>query len=148
MRIGIISDTHGIFREEWKEHFANCDCLLHAGDLNTKNCYDRFQELGIPTYIVRGNCDHGAWAQGLPKFMQIPLEGRMFYLVHNRADLPFDLTDADYIIFGHTHVPTEYERYGKIFLNPGSAGEDRGAGKSMAILELTEEENKITHIRL
>ena len=78
----------------------------------------------------------------------MPIGGKLFYLVHNRADLPFDLTDADFVVFGHTHVFTHYDRYGKIFLNPGSAVADRGDGKGMAILTLTEDGYALEHIRL
>ena len=103
MKIGIISDTHGIFREDWKAYFSECDCLLHAGDVNTNKCYEAFQKIGIPVYMVKGNCDRGEFAEFLPEFMRVPLGGKLFYLVHNRADLPFDLTDADFIVYGHTH---------------------------------------------
>ena len=65
-------------------------------------------------YAVRGNCDHGEWASYLHEFVSVPINGKLFYLVHNKADLPFDLTDADFIIFGHTHVFTHYDRYGKV----------------------------------
>lgn len=148
MTIGIISDTHGIFREDWKSYFNQCDCLLHAGDVNTKRCYEQFQSLGIPVYLVRGNTDYGEWAEYLPEFMQVPLGGKLFYLVHNKADLPFDLTDADFIVYGHTHCFAHEERYGKIFLNPGSAGESRGDSKSMILLELKETGYEIKRIIL
>ena len=36
MKIGIISDTHGIFREEWHRHLDSCDYLIHAGDFCTQ----------------------------------------------------------------------------------------------------------------
>lgn len=148
MKIALISDTHGIFREDWLSYIKDCDCLIHTGDFNTERCYQRFQELGIPMYMVRGNCDMGEWASYLHEFVSVPIGGKLFYLVHNRADLPFDLTDADFIIFGHTHVYTHYERYGKVFINPGSAGENRGAGKSMAVLTLTESGYEVMPIHL
>ena len=67
---------------------------------------------------------------------------------NNKADLPFDLTDADFIIFGHTHVFTHSDRYGKVFINPGSAGADRGDGKGIAILELTDNGYDVERILL
>ena len=36
-------------------------------------------------------------------FYSSALAARLFFLVHNQFDLPFDLTDADFLIFGHTH---------------------------------------------
>lgn len=136
MKIGILSDTHGIFREDWIPHLTGCDYLIHAGDVNTKTCYEKIESLGIPFYVVRGNSDMGEWAKFLPEFLSVPIGGRIFYIVHNRYDLPFDLTDADFIIYGHTHYYEEYERFGKVYLNPGSAGQPRGDARSMAILEL------------
>lgn len=148
MKIALISDTHGIFREDWMDIIKDCDFLIHTGDFDTKRCYDKFMNTGVPSYMVRGNCDHGEWASFLPVFMPVVIGGKMFYLVHNRMDLPFDLTDADFVIFGHTHVPSHMERYGKIFINPGSAGSDRGAGKYMAVLELTSDGYNVEQIRL
>lgn len=103
MKIGIISDTHGIFREEWHRHLDGCDYLIHAGDFCTQKNYDCFRNFGIPLYMVRGNNDRGDWAKNLPEFLQFRIGGKTFFLVHNQFDLPFDLTDADFLIFGHTH---------------------------------------------
>lgn len=138
MKIGILSDTHGVFREDWVPILTGCDYLIHAGDINTKLCYDKIKALGIPCYFVRGNCDQGSWAEFLPEFLTVPIGGKIFYIIHNKSDLPFDLTDADFVIFGHTHCYAEYERFGKVFINPGTAGQPRGDGRSMAILELKE----------
>lgn len=148
MKIGILSDTHGVFREDWLPHFAECDYLIHAGDITTKKCYEKLKSLGIPIYMVRGNNDIGEWAAYLPEFLQIPIGGKLFYLIHNKNDLPFDLTDADFVIFGHTHQYTCYERFGKVFLNPGSAGQPRGDVKSMAILEITGHSYEVRRIFL
>lgn len=148
MKIGILSDTHGVFREDWVSILTQCDYLIHAGDINTKTCYDRIKALGIPCYFVRGNSDHGEWARFLPEFLTVPIGGKIFYIIHNKSDLPFDLTDADFVIFGHTHCYTEYERFGKVFLNPGTAGQPRGDGRSMAILELKEDAYTIRRIPL
>ena len=46
MKIGIISDTHGIFREEWHRHLDGCDYLIHAGDFCTQKNYDCFRNFG------------------------------------------------------------------------------------------------------
>lgn len=148
MKIGILSDTHGVFREEWLPHMTDCDYLIHAGDIDTKTCYEKLKSLGIPLYLVRGNCDRGDWAKYLPEFLQVPIGGKLFYIVHNKSDLPFDLTDADFVIFGHTHCYTHSERFGKVFLNPGSAGQPRGDARSMAILELEDDAYAVQRIFL
>ena len=89
MKIGIISDTHGIFREEWHRHLDGCDYLIHAGDFCTQKNYDCFRNFGIPLYMVRGNNDRGDWAKNLPEFLQFRIGGKTFFLVHNQFDLPF-----------------------------------------------------------
>ena len=114
MKIALVSDTHGVCRKELFDHIKNCDYLIHTGDFDNERTYNRFLNCGIPMYAVRGNCDHGEWASYLHEFVSVPINGKLFYLVHNKADLPFDLTDADFIIFGHTHVFTHYDRYGKV----------------------------------
>ncbi len=148
MKIGIISDTHGIFREDWRTHLAQCDYLIHAGDVNTKTCYNKFMHLNVPCCIVRGNCDTGAWAELLPGHLQVKIGGKIFFIVHNKSDLPFDLTEADFVIFGHTHCYSHSERFGKVFLNPGSAGQPRGDARSMAVIELLEDSYEIRRILL
>ena len=148
MKIALVSDTHGVCRKELFDHIKNCDYLIHTGDFDNERTYNRFLNCGIPMYAVRGNCDHGEWASYLHEFVSVPINGKLFYLVHNKADLPFDLTDADFIIFGHTHVFTHYDRYGKVFINPGSAGADRGDGKGIAILELTDNGYDVERILL
>lgn len=148
MKIGILSDTHGIFREDWLQELNACDHIIHAGDINTKSCYEKFQALSIPCSFVRGNCDHGEWAMSLPTFLSIELGGRTFYVAHQKADFPFDLTDADFLIFGHTHQYSCYDRFGKVFLNPGSAAQARYDSNSLAILELKKDSYEIRRVIL
>ncbi len=139
MKLAMISDTHGIFRADWIPHFTGCDYLIHAGDIDSGACYEKLKALDIPLLAVHGNCDMGSWAQFLPETLTIPLGGKMFYIAHNKYDLPSNLTCADFVIFGHTHQFETYERHGTVFLNPGSAGEPRGDSRSMAILTISED---------
>lgn len=148
MNIGLISDTHGKYYESWKQHFERCDALLHAGDFETYDCYEWFMKLQIPFYAVKGNCDRGAWAAYLPASMNIPFEGKLFHLIHNRSYLPLDLDEIDYVIFGHTHIPHNEKMRGIQFINPGSAGIDRGAGLTMSIIHLSKAEMSLEKIIL
>ena len=148
MKIALVSDTHGICREELLEQIKKCDYLIHVGDFERESCYQKLQETGIPMYAVRGNSDRGEWVAYLHAFLAVPIGGKMFYLVHNQMDLPLDLSDADFVIYGHTHVFAHYERHGKVYINPGTAGQDRGDGKSMAVLTLKEDGYKLERIYL
>jgi hypothetical protein len=139
MKIALLSDTHGIFREDWIPHITGCDYLIHAGDVDSRTCYEKIKSLGVPAYFVRGNCDKGDWAENLPEFLSVPIGGKIFFIAHNQYDFPCDITDADFLIYGHTHVYAYYGRFGKTYINPGSAGQSRGDSKSMAVLELKED---------
>lgn len=148
MKIGILSDTHGILCEEFKQSLSTCDYLIHAGDINTENCYHELKDLHIPIYMVRGNCDYGDWSQFIPETLSFRIDGLTFYLIHNRSQLPYKMPEADFIIFGHTHQYTTYERLGRTFLNPGSAGQSRGEMLSIVILTIADGTYSIEKITL
>ncbi|MDD3337965.1 MAG: metallophosphoesterase [Lachnospiraceae bacterium] len=136
MRIGILSDTHGVLPEYFENELKNCDYIIHAGDIGTERCYQQLKALSVPLYMIRGNCDHGRWAAYLPESLAFHIDGLRFYLVHNINDLPYRLEDTDIVITGHTHVYQTYDYRNICYINPGSAGKSRGAsGHSMAILE-------------
>ena len=65
-RIGIISDTHGLIRPEVMNALSDCDCIVHAGDINQPEVLDTLRTLA-PVYAVRGNADKGIWAESLPE---------------------------------------------------------------------------------
>lgn len=148
INIGLISDTHGRINEDWKKYFDQCDYIFHTGDLDDEEAYNFFMNLGKPTYIVRGNCDRDYYSEYLPDDMKVPVGGKLFMLIHNRAYLPWDLDEVDFVIFGHTHIPADEVHDGIRFINPGSAGNDRGAGRTMAILHLDGDNCTVEKINL
>lgn len=122
-RIAILSDTHGLLRDEVKEELRQADIILHAGDINTQTIVDEMKK-AAPLYIVRGNNDK-EWAEEIPKTCTVTIEGVTFFLVHNKKDIPMDLTGVDIIIVGHSHKYEEKEVDGRLLLNPGSCGKRR-----------------------
>lgn len=148
MKIGILSDTHGVFREEWGSYLKGCDYLIHAGDVHTKECYETIKALGIPLYLVRGNNDIGRWAKYLPEFLQVSIGGKIFFIIHDEMELTADVTQADFVIFGHTHHFTTYERGKTVFINPGSTTQGRGDSRSLVLLTLTENDYQLRRILL
>ena len=64
MKVGVISDTHGLLRQEVLEILRSCDCILHAGDINNRGVLDTLEQIA-PVYVVRGNNDK-EWAEHLP----------------------------------------------------------------------------------
>lgn len=136
MKVGILSDTHGVLLEYFIPYLTSCDYLIHAGDLHTQKCSDNLKSLGVPSYIVKGNCDNGPWAKYIPELLTVCIAGKIFYIIHKQCDLPRDRSDADFIIFGHTHQFQTYQHRQKVYINPGSASQSRSGPNSIVILTL------------
>jgi putative phosphoesterase len=124
--IGVISDTHGLLRPQALEALRGCDLIIHAGDVGKPEILDPLRALA-PLYVVRGNVDHGDWADRLPMTVTVHAGGHMLHVVHNIADLDLDPSAAGFaaVIYGHSHQPSIETRDGVLFLNPGSAGPRR-----------------------
>lgn len=126
MRIGIISDTHGLLRPEAVERLAGVQHIIHAGDIGRAEVISDLRRIA-PVTAVRGNVDMGEWAAGYPQTELVKLGGRFFYVLHNLADLDLDPVAAgvDVVVSGHSHRPKIETVDGVIYLNPGSAGPRR-----------------------
>ena len=102
MRVGILSDTHGLLRSEVKEVLRTCDVILHGGDINRETIIKELEELA-PLHVVRGNNDK-EWAEGMPEELSFSLEGVSFYMIHNKKEAsPEAVSDADVVLYGHSH---------------------------------------------
>ena len=123
MKLAILSDTHGLLRPEVAERLKTADAILHGGDVNKPSIVDQLKQYA-PLYIVRGNNDK-EWAEQLPHDLTVTLGGVTFYLVHNKKEVPADLTGVDAVVFGHSHKYLLEERDGVLWLNPGSCGPRR-----------------------
>ena len=135
VKVGIISDTHGLLRPEVLEILKSCDCILHGGDINKPEILDALRPLAS-IYVVRGNNDKD-WAEGLAKTLTFSIEGVKFFMVHNKRDVAWDLKDAQVVVFGHSHKYFEREIDGRLWLNPGSCGRSRFGGEvTMAVMTI------------
>ena len=123
MKLAILSDTHGLLRPEVAEHLKTADAILHGGGGNKPGIVDQLERYA-PLYVVRGNNDK-EWAEQIPHDLTITLGGVTFYLVHNKKEVPADLTGIDAVVFGHSHKYLLEERDGVLWLNPGSCGPRR-----------------------
>ena len=123
MKLAILSDTHGLLRPEVVEYQKTADAILHAGDINRPEIVEELKGYA-PLYIVRGNNDR-EWAESLPHDLTVTLGGVSFYMVHNKKEVPADLSGIDAVIFGHSHKYLREERDGILWLNPGSCGPRR-----------------------
>jgi putative phosphoesterase len=126
MKIGVISDTHGLLRPEALAALAGVDHILHAGDVGNIAILETLRKLA-PVTAIRGNVDvHGACAE-LPATDVVELSGSLFYLVHSVHDLDINpaVAGVAMVVSGHSHKPSIEERNGVIYFNPGSAGPRR-----------------------
>ena len=123
MKLAILSDTHGLLRPEVAEHLKTADAILHGGDINRQSIVDELRKYA-PVYIVRGNNDR-EWAEDIPHDLTFTLNGINFYMVHNRKEVPADLSGVDVVVFGHSHKYSEERRGDMLWLNPGSCGPRR-----------------------
>lgn len=122
-RIAILSDTHGLLREEVKDELKLADIIIHAGDINTQTIVDELKSFA-PLFIVRGNNDK-EWAKDMPEQLLITIEGLRFFIVHNKKEIPKDLGDVDVIVYGHSHKYDVKEEKDILMINPGSCGKRR-----------------------
>ena len=123
MTLAILSDTHGLLRPQVTEYLKTADAILHAGDINRPALLEQLKEYA-PVYVVRGNNDKD-WAADLPHDLTLALDGVTFYLVHNKKEVPADLTGVDVVVYGHSHKYAQAEKDGVLWLNPGSCGPRR-----------------------
>jgi putative phosphoesterase len=144
MRLGIISDTHGLLRPEVFDVFREVDHILHGGDVGPAGLLD---ELGAiaPVTAVYGNTDGGDLRGRLPRVAKLRLDGFDIVVTHGdqlgsptpeRLNAAFP--DAEIIVFGHTHRPllTVVDLVVTV-MNPGGAGPPRfGLPPSVGIMEL------------
>ena len=123
MKRVILSDTHGLLRPEVLECLKDADAILHGGDIHRPEIVDQLRQYA-PLYVVRGNNDK-AWAEEIPHDLTVTLEGLTFCMVHNKRELPADLSGVDVVVFGHTHKYVQEEKEDRLWLNPGSCGPRR-----------------------
>jgi putative phosphoesterase len=126
MKIGVISDTHGLLRPEAVDALQGSDLIVHAGDVGDPAILDRLRQIA-PTTAVRGNIDTAPWARQLPLTEVVEAGGQQLYVLHQLALLDLDPRAAGFgvVVSGHTHRPDAEERNGVLYLNPGSAGPRR-----------------------
>ncbi|MEO8654684.1 MAG: metallophosphoesterase family protein [Ramlibacter sp.] len=127
LRIGLISDTHGLLRPEAVQFLRGCDHIIHAGDLGREHVVDTLAQLA-PFTAVRGNNDAGEWAASFPETQTLKLRGVTIFVLHDLKELKMRMppADAQVVVCGHSHKPQVTQQpAGALIVNPGSAGPRR-----------------------
>jgi len=126
MKIGVVSDTHGLFRPEVAVALAGVERILHLGDVGKASVLDELAKIA-PVTAVRGNVDREGPCGELPETEVMLLGGRYVYMLHDLSTLHLDPAAGKFaaVLFGHSHVPNYYTRKGVLYMNPGSCGPRR-----------------------
>ncbi len=137
MKVGILSDTHGSYKQAAKSLMLhNVDVIIHLGDFS-----DDGRDIGEitqkPIYFVRGNNDYVATDE--PSELFINIGGIDFFITHgHKYNVYSGLTNlkfraitagAQVALFGHTHVYFKEISENILFLNPGSPSYPRFGDK-------------------
>jgi putative phosphoesterase len=126
MRIGVISDTHGLLRPEALAVLQGCERIIHAGDIGKPEVLDALRKIA-PLEAIRGNVDTDDWAAAIPNRLDLNVGGLRIHVLHDLKELDQDPIAAGIavVIAGHSHQPKIEEIDGVLYLNPGSAGRRR-----------------------
>jgi hypothetical protein len=126
MKIGVISDTHGLLRPEVAPALEGVERILHLGDVGKASILDELARIA-PVTAVRGNVDRDGCCSELPETEVLLVEGRYLYMLHDLKTLHLDPAAGKFaaVLSGHTHVPNFYKKKGVLYFNPGSCGPRR-----------------------
>lgn len=158
--IGVISDTHGGLHARAYEALADCNHIIHAGDICGPHILRELQTLA-PVTAVLGNNDFNEYGENVQRFARPVIDGVKFLVAHYPQDVKLSafgsagVTPGDPIpdvcIHGHTHIPRlEYgvaARPASYILNPGSATLPRG-GYERSIAKIVVADSRVELIRI
>jgi len=126
VKVGLISDTHGLLRPQALQALQGCDYLIHGGDIGKPEILEALKAIA-PLTVVRGNNDiDDAWACDVPYEAVLRIGDLAIYTTHILAEVPKALPEGvRVVVTGHSHRPLQQMRDGVLFINPGSAGPRR-----------------------
>jgi len=149
IRIGLISDTHGLLRPEAVDVLRGSDFIVHAGDIG-ENVLEPLGTLA-PVSAVRGNNDRAPWAARIAETELLRFGEVTLHVLHDLADLAIDPHGAgvDVVVTGHSHRPRIDRRSGVLYVNPGSAGPVRfKLPVSVALMQISGKEVTVRIVEL
>jgi hypothetical protein len=126
MKLGIVSDTHGLLRPEVIAALEGVEHILHLGDVGRASVLGALEEIA-PVTAIRGNVDREGACGKLPETEVFLAEGHYIYMLHDLKTLHLDPAAAKFaaVLYGHTHVPNYHTKKCVLYLNPGSCGPRR-----------------------
>jgi uncharacterized protein len=126
MKIGVVSDTHGLLRPEVVTALAGVERILHLGDVGDDGILRELEKIA-PVTAVRGNVDREGECARLPETEILEVQGISIYLLHIIDHLDLDPKAAGFpaVLFGHSHKAEIRRHKGVLYFNPGSCGPRR-----------------------
>jgi uncharacterized protein len=145
IRIGIISDTHGLLRPEIYTLFKGVHYIIHAGDIGNDAIIHDLEQIA-PVCSVLGNTDSAFKFPDLSSTAYFETQNSSLIVLHDRNHLDIDPLTAGFngVIYGHTHIPRVENKNGVVYINPGSAGPRRlDLPICVALLDITGTDLKV-----
>ncbi|HUX44561.1 MAG TPA: metallophosphoesterase family protein [Terracidiphilus sp.] len=126
MKIGVVSDTHGLLRPQVLTALHGVEQILHLGDVGIPSILKSLAQIA-PVHAIRGNIDSSGPCSRLPETDVLLFEGCYLYLLHDLGTLHLDPAAAKFaaVLYGHSHQPHIEHRKGVLYFNPGSCGPRR-----------------------
>jgi uncharacterized protein len=157
VKLGIVSDTHGLLRPEVIPALKGVDQILHLGDVGKPEVLRELEKIA-PVTAVRGNVDREGACAKLPETDVVLVEdsagvAHYLYMLHDLKSIHLDPAAAKFsaVLYGHTHVPNYHHKKGVLYFNPGSCGPRRfELPVTVGILTLNKSELKpeIVHLSI
>lgn len=160
MLVGVLSDTHGTLPPAAYAELADCDHVVHAGDIGAPDILAQLRALA-PTTAVLGNNDYDEYGSDVQRYAAFTVGGVRFLMAHTPDDLrnalcgrtsalaPGDPVPA-VAIHGHTHVPRLVTgapaRPAAWLVCPGSVTRPRG-GSKRSLAKIVIEDGRVRDIR-
>src|SRR5579863_5123288 len=126
MKIGVVSDTHGLLRPEVAPALVGVERILHLGDVGKASILEELNKIA-PVTAIRGNIDRDGPCSELPETDVVLIGEQYIYMLHDLNTLHLDPAAAKFaaVLCGHTHRPCIERKKGVLYFNPGSCGPRR-----------------------
>ena len=132
MKIGVLSDTHGVLDDKVLHFFSECDEIWHAGDVGNIQIMETLAEC-TTTRGVFGNIDGQPLRSSLPEFQLFSIKTARILMIHIAGNLPrynqkvrslIELSRPSILVCGHSHILKVMfdKKNNLLFINPGAAG--------------------------
>jgi putative phosphoesterase len=157
IKIGILSDTHGIFDEPLKQFFAGVDQIWHAGDIGSLELADRIAAFK-PLRAVHGNIDAEPTRREFPAFQLFECEGAKVLMTHiggyagrfeQKVAEKLAAEKPDIFVSGHSHILKIFRdpTFRTLCINPGAAGK-KGIHPTRTAVRMTIDQGNVSNVEV